>query len=87
MKREERLSDQVVDCVAGDGDFGKGSGRQGILEENFAIHVRGIGLGAGGVGGIDQDPDLFPDQGGGALLGNFLLGGHGFAIAGFFDIS
>ncbi len=70
--------------MAGDGDFGKFAGGERGGEEDFAIDVGGIGFGAGGSGGIDQNTKFFTDEGGGPFRGDFLLGGHGFAVAGFF---
>jgi len=75
------LGDEVVDFVARDGDFGKFSRGERFLEKNFSVDVGGIGFGAGGVGGVDQNPELFSNKGSGPLNGDFLLGGHGFAIA------
>ena len=75
------LGDEVVDFVARDGDFGKLAWDKWFLEKNFSVDVGGIGFGAGGVGGVDQNPELFSHKRGGPLRGNFLLGSHGFAIA------
>ena len=41
------LCNQIVDFVTGDGDFGKFADGQGRGEDYFAVHVRGIGFGAG----------------------------------------
>ena len=75
------LGDEVVDFVASDGDFGKFSRGERFLKKNFSVDVGSIGFGAGGVGGVDQNPELFSHKRGGPLRGDFLLGGHGFAIA------
>ena len=79
------LGDEVVDFVAGDGDFSKFVWGEGRGEDDFAVDIGGVGFGAGGGRGIDQNTKLLADEGGGALGGNFLLGGHSFAVAGFFD--
>ncbi len=42
----EALGDQIVDFVTRDSDFGEFSRSKRFLEEDFAVDVRGIGLGA-----------------------------------------
>ena len=79
------LGDEVVDLVAGDGDFSKFVWGERRGENDFAVDIGGIGFGAGGGRGIDQNTKLLADEGGGSLGGNFLLGSHSFAVAGFFD--
>ena len=79
------LGDEVVDLVAGDGDVSKFVWGEGRGEDDFAVDIGGIGFGAGRGGGIDQNTKLLADEGGGAVGSYFLLGGHGFAVAGFFD--
>ena len=71
--------------MAGDGDVSKFVWGEGRGEDDFAVDIGGVGFGAGGGRGIDQNTKLLADEGGGALGGDFLLGGHGFAVAGFFD--
>ena len=71
--------------MAGDGDFSKFVWGEGRSEDDFAVDIGGIGFGAGGGRGIDQNTKLLADEGGGAVGSYFLLGRHGFAVAGFFD--
>ena len=79
------LGDEVVDFVASDGDFSKFVWSERGGEDDFAVDIGGVGFGAGGGRGIDQNTKLLADEGSGALGGNFLLGGHSFAVARFFD--
>lgn len=71
--------------MAGDGDVSKFVWGERRGENDFAVDIGGVGFSAGGGRGIDQNTKLLADEGGGALGGNFLLGGHSFAVARFFD--
>lgn len=71
--------------MAGDGDLSKFVWGEGRGEDDFAVDIGGIGHGAGGGGGIDQNTKLFADKRGGARGRDLLLGGHGATVTGFFN--
>ena len=67
------LGGEVVDFVAGDGDFSKFVWGERGGENDFAVDIWGVGFGTGGGRGIDQNTKLLADEGGGALGGNLSL--------------
>ena len=64
-------------------DFGleEGAGGGGAGEDDFAIDFGGVVFGAGGVRGFDEDAEGFSSLGFGDFAGDFLLEGHGLAMA------